>query len=177
MGAAEARTVRFADLAASAGPIDLGGARAQITTLPAEAALSRAELRDALLLVCDEPRGGNCRERGARARAQSGAFLTIFLDEGVSFSNLSFDDHFAGEAPDEGRTVSINGIAYTLGELSRLTLTGQTVVINLDAAAAQQLSLRSFDLSALDAPLPAAGLLMIAGLGGIAFARRARKLR
>lgn len=175
MSAAEARTVRFADLAAGAGLIDLGGARARVTPLPAEAALSRAELRDAGLVVCDGPRGGGCRERAARSRTQSGAFLTIFLDEGVSLSNLSFDDHFAGEAPDGSRTVSINGVAYALGELSKLTLTGETVIINLDAAAAQQLSLRSFELSALDAPLPAAGVPMIAGLGGIALAKRRRK--
>lgn len=174
---AEARTVRFADLAASGGLIDLDGARAQITLPAIEAPLSRAEMRDALLFVCDGPRGGMCRERGATMRTQTNTLLTIFLDEGVSLSRLSFDDRFAGEAPDENRTVSVNGIAYTLSELSKLVLTGQTIVINLDAAAAQQLSLRSFDLSALDAPLPAAGFLMLAGLGGLVFARSARKLR
>ncbi len=176
-GAAEARTIRFADLAASGGMIDLGGARAEITLAAVEETLSRADLRDALLLICDGPRDATCRSRAPSERTATDTLLTIFLDEGVSLSKLSFDDHFEGEAPDANRTVFINGVAFRLGDLSKLTLTGQTIVINLDAALAQQLSLRSFDLSALDAPLPAAGFLMIAGLGGLVFARSARKLR
>ena len=174
-GAAEARTVRLADLAAAAGMVDLGGARAEITTPNYVEPLSRADLRDALLLNCDGLREKTCRARAPQTRTATETLLTIFLDEGVSLSRLSFDDHFTGEAPDDNRTVSINGVAYSLSELSELTLTGQTIVINLDAAAAQQLSLRSFDLSSLDAPLPAAGVLMLAGLGGIALATRRRK--
>ncbi len=174
-GAAQARTIDFADLASSnIGLIDLGGARARIVAPEPVEMLTRAEQRDALQFICDGLRGG-CRSRTEAVQTPTDTFLTIFLDEGVSLSRLSFDDHFAGEAPAEGRTVSINGIAYSLGELSELTLTGQTIVINLDAAAAQQLTLRSFDLSALDAPIPAAGLLMLAGLGGIGFAMRRRK--
>lgn len=174
-GAAEARTINFAEIAsASGGFVDLGGARARIIAPEPAEILTRAEQRDGLLLVCDGLRDG-CRSRTARARIATDTFLTIFLDEGVSLSRLSFNDHFAGEVSDGTRSVVINGVAYTLSELSNLTLTGQTIVINLDAAAAQRLTLRSFDLSALDAPLPAAGVLMLAGLGGIAFAtRRAR---
>lgn len=174
-GAAEARTINFAEIAsASGGFVDLGGARARIIAPEPAEILTRAEQRDGLLFVCDGLRDG-CRSRTARARIATDTFLTIFLDEGVSLSRLSFNDHFAGEVSDGTRSVVINGVAYTLSELSNLTLTGQTIVINLDAAAAQRLTLRSFDLSALDAPLPAAGVLMLAGLGGIAFAaRRAR---
>ncbi len=169
-GAAEARTIRLADLALAGSVIYLGGARVEITAPTFQETLTRAELRDSRLLACDGLRERMCSPRAAATPAATDTLLTILLDEGVALSRLSFDDHFAGEGPDEGRAVSINGVAYTLGELSTLTLTGQAIVINLDAAAAQQLSLRSFDLSALDAPLPAAGLLMLAGLGGIGFA-------
>lgn len=170
---AEARTIKFTDIA-GASLIDLGGARALIIAPEPAGIVSRAEQRDAFLLICDGLRSA-CRSRVAPTRTARQTLLAIFLDEGVSLSRLSFDDHFAREGPNESRTAFINSVSYTLSELSTLTLTGQTIVINLDASAAQQLSLRSFDLSALDAPLPAAGLLMLGGLGGIAFATRRRK--
>jgi len=171
-GAAHARTVNFAELSAASSVIELGGARLEIVQPAPLEMLSRAELRDAGLLRCSGLRDALCGEGPPRARSATQTLLQIYLDEGVSLSNLSFADNFAGEAPDEGRAIIVNGIAYRLGDLSKLTLTGQPVVINLDAAAAQQLSLRSFDLSSLDAPLPAAGFLMLAGLGGIALAKR-----
>lgn len=173
-GTAAARTVSMANLI-SAGAVDLGGARAEILSPTAPEMLSRADIRDLTPLRCSGPREATCATIAPQSREATQTLLRIFLDEGVSLSNLSFDDNFTGEAPDAARAIIVNGVAYRLSELSKLTLTGQTVVINLDAAAAQQLTLRSFDLSSLDAPLPAAGFLMLAGLCGIALAMRRPK--
>jgi hypothetical protein len=177
MGAAEARTVQLGEILAAGGAIDLDGARAEIIPAVAEISMSRSEMRDAGFLLCEGPRGSHCRSRAITSSPGTDAMLAIYLDEGMSLSKLSFVNHFGGEATVGGLTVSINGIAYAIRDLSELVLTGQRVIINLDDAAAQRLSLRSFEISAFDTPLPAAGFLMILGIGGIALANRARKLR
>ncbi|MDZ7628469.1 MAG: VPLPA-CTERM sorting domain-containing protein [Parvularculaceae bacterium] len=172
-GSAEARTINFSDFLALGGGAVRGATIEVIEPEPLEE-VSRADLRDAGLLKCAGLRDG-CAFSALPMRFEGDTTLAITLEEGFSLANLSFNDHFAGESRDASRTVVINGTAYQLGELSKLTLTGQTVLINLDALAAQQLSLRSFEVNEFTTPLPAAGLLMLAGLGGIALAKRRAK--
>ncbi len=169
---AAARTVTIGDILSGNGSFEIAGARLVVTASTPAETLSRAEVRDAALTICSEERGAFCSRRASARLAADDTMLTILLDEGATISNFSFDDAFAGETSEAGRTVILNGIAYQLSELAKLTFAGPAISINLDAAAAQQLSLRSFDLATLDAPLPAAGLLMLGGLGGIAFAKR-----
>lgn len=169
-GSAQARTIDIGDVLALGGGAVRGATIEVIAPDPIEE-LSRSDLRDAGLLACSGLRGA-CAPSTSLARREGETMLAITLEEGFSLGNLSFDDHFAGEAPAASRTVVINGAAYQLGELSKLTLTGNTVFINLDALRAQQLSLRSVDIEALSTPLPAAGFIMLAGLGGIALAKR-----
>ncbi|MFN0024301.1 MAG: VPLPA-CTERM sorting domain-containing protein [Parvularculaceae bacterium] len=175
LGAAQARTVVIGDIVNAGGSFEIAGARLVVTAPAPVETLSRAKSCDAELRICSTERGNFCSRRAPARLADGETLLTVFLDEGVTIRNFSFDDMFAGEAPEADRTVTVNGIAYRLSELAKLSLAGPVISINLDAAAAQQLALRSFDLETLDAPLPAAGLLMIAGLGGITLATRKRK--
>ncbi len=177
-GPADARTVGLAEFFASGGgAMSVDGARIELTS-PSTAAfepLTRGEQRDAALLRCTGPRGQFCvgAQRPERLEDPS---LTIIVEEGFSLSKLSFGD-LISETSFTARNPSVifNGISYSLDELSGLTLEGGRVVINLNSLAAAGLSLRSFEITDLSTPLPAAGILMLAGLGGFAAARSMRK--
>jgi hypothetical protein len=172
---AEARTINLGDIIAQGGGAVRG---AQITVIEPEPVdtLSRGEVRDRALSRCMESRGAPCLlARESRAVAGE-TMLAITLDEGFSLSGLSFSDSFApGAISRRNPSVIVNGISYTLSELSGLSLSSRRVIIDLDSFAAAGVTLRSFELSALATPLPAAGFLMFAGLGGIAVARSLRK--
>jgi hypothetical protein len=163
-GSAEARTISLGDILAQGGGAVRGAAINIIAPEPLEE-FSRAELRDRAFSRCMESRGSPCLFE---------TMLAITLEEGFSLSNLSFNEGFGGKR-DAVQSVIINGVAYRMSDLSELALTSRTIFINLDALAAQNLTLRSFDLEALATPLPAAGVLMLAGLGGIALAKRRSK--
>lgn len=173
---AQARSVSLSDFfAAEAGALNVLGAQLMMTKPESFEALSRAELRDAAPLRCAGPRENFCFA-GPPSRPLGGATLTIFVEEGFSLSKLSFGGTSAGKAfGGDNPSVIVNGVSYTLDELAGLTLSGGRVAINLDSLAAFGLSLRSFELTDLSTPLPAAGLLMLAGLGGFAAARSLRK--
>lgn len=173
---AEARSVSLTDFfAGETGALSIRGARISMTATEPLEMLSRAELRDAALMRCTGPRDNFCGVAPPSGRLQ-GAMLTIFLEEGFSLSKLSFSGLPAESAFSRNNpSVIVNGVSYTLDELSGLTLNGGRVAINLDSLAAAGLSLRSFELTDLSTPLPAAGLLMLAGLGGFAAARSLRK--
>lgn len=174
-GAAEARTIDLGDIIAHGGGAVRGARISVLEPEPAETLL-RADARDRALGRCLEPRGAPCLlvDPSPSRTFAAETMLAITLEDGFSLRSLSFNEGFGGKRA-AGRTVIINGVAYRMSELSALTLTSRTIFINLDALAAQNLSLRSFDLEALATPLPAAGLLMLAGLGGLSLARSVRK--
>lgn len=178
-GSAEARPVSFDDILAEGGEA-VRGARINILAPEPAVTLSRGEFRDLALTRCTDFRGNPCYGARARYGASGGraaageTMLAISLEEGFSLSNLSFNQGFIGKRA-AAQSVIINGIAYRMSDLASLALTDRTIFISLDALAAQGLSLRSFDIEALSAPLPAAGFLMAAALGGIALARRRSK--
>jgi hypothetical protein len=172
-GSAEARTINLGDILAQGGGAVRGARITVIEPEPVET-LSRGEIRDRALSRCMEARGNPCRITGEPQAGAGETMLAITLEEGFSLSNLSFNEGFGGKR-DAVQSVIVNGVAYRMSELSELSLSSRTIFINLDALAAQNLSLRSFDLEALSAPLPAAGLLMLAGLGGLTLARSVRK--
>lgn len=172
-GVAEARTVDLGALIAQGGGAVRGARITVINPEPVET-LSRGEARDRALSRCMEARGIPCLLAREPQAIAGETMLAITLEEGFSLSNLSFNEGFGGKR-DAVQSVIINGVAYRMSEISELALTNRTIFINLDALAAQNLSLRSFDLEALSAPLPAAGLLMLAGLGGLTLARSMRK--
>lgn len=173
---AEARSVSLTDFfAGETGALSIRGARISMTAPEPLESLSRAELRDAALMRCTGPRDNFCGVAPPSERLQ-GAMLTIFLEEGFSLSKLSFSGFPAESAFSRNNpSVIVNGVSYTLDELAALTLSGGRIEISLDSLAAAGLSLRSFELTDLSTPLPAAGLLMLAGLGGFAAARSLRK--
>lgn len=175
-GPADARTVGLTDFfAAGNGSMSVEGARIELTTPAPVETLSRAEMRDAALLRCTGPRDQFCFGASRPSRLEE-ASLTIFIEEGFSLSKLSFGDLISESAfARRNPAVIVNGISFTLEELSSLTLTSGRVVINLNSLAAAGLSLRSFEITDLSTPLPAAGILMLAGLGGLAAARSVRK--
>lgn len=173
---ADARTIALSDFfAAGQNVMSVRGARIELTEPTAVELLARAELRDAALLRCTGPRDNFCFSARPPERLE-GSMLTIFVEEGFSLSKLTFggltpESAFAPSSP----AIIVNGVSYTLDELSGLTLNGGQAVISLDQLAAAGLSLRSFEIADLATPLPAAGLLMVAGLGGLALARSMRK--
>ncbi|HBK90236.1 MAG TPA: hypothetical protein DDZ68_01050 [Parvularcula sp.] len=172
-GSAEARTIKLSDILAQGGGAVRG---ARITVIEPETAetLSRGQTLDLALSHCLEARGNPCL-RSDRSRAGAGdTMLAITLEEGFSLSNLSFNEGFAGKRG-AAQSVTINGVAYRMSALSDLALTDRTIFINLGALSRAKLTLRSFDLEALSAPLPGAGILMLAGFGGLALARSMRK--
>lgn len=178
IGAADARMVGLSDFfAAGSGAISIDGARIELTA-PSPASfepLSRAGMRDAALLRCAGPRGQFCYG-GPRPERIDDPSLTIIVEEGFSLSKLSFGDLISETSfSTRNPSVIVNGISYTLEELSSLTLTDARLVINLNSLAAAGLSLRSFEITDLSTPLPAAGLLMLAAIGGFAAARSMRK--
>jgi hypothetical protein len=172
-GSAEARTISLGDILAQGGGAVRGAAINIIAPEPLEE-FSRAELRDRAFSRCMESRGSPCLFALDQRAPAGETMLAITLEEGFSLSNLSFNEGFGGKR-DAVQSVIINGVAYRMSDLSELALTSRTIFINLDALAAQNLTLRSFDLEALATPLPAAGVLMLAGLGGIALAKRRSK--
>lgn len=175
-GPADARMVGLSDFfAAGGGAMRVEGARIELTSPAPVETLSRADLRDAALLRCAGPRNQFCFDASRRERRED-ASLTIIVEEGFSLSKLSFGDLISESAfTSRNPSVIVNGDAYTLDELSNLTLTDGRMVINLNSLAAAGLSLRSFEITDLSTPLPAAGFLMLAGLGGVAAARSLRK--
>lgn len=173
--AADARTVTVSDLRSSERVMmSVRGARIERAAAAPVSSTSRADRRDAALSRCEDVRGNACLPAPPNERLQAET-LTIILENGFSVSDLSFS-RAPGQTDGARRnqTVMVNGRAYTLRELSALTLTGR-IVIDLDHAAAAGLTLTSFELSDLAIPLPAAGLLMLAGLAGIALAIRRQK--
>ncbi len=177
-GPADARMVGLADFfAAGNSAMSVDGARIELTS-PSPAAfepLTRGEQRDAALLRCTGPRDQFCFGAPRPERLDDPS-LTIIVEEGFSLSKLSFGDLISeGSFTSRNPSVIVNGISYTLDELSNLTLTDGRLVIDLSSLAAAGLSLRSFEITDLSTPLPAAGLLMLAGLGGFAAARSVRK--
>jgi hypothetical protein len=174
--AAEARVVGLSDFfAAGSGAMSVDGARIELTTPSPVETLSRGEQRDAALLRCTGPRGQFCFGAPPTERLVDPS-LTIIVEEGFSLSKLSFGDLISESSfTPRNPSVIVNGISYTLDELSGLTLTGGRLVINLNSLAAAGLSLSSFEITDLTTPLPAAGILMLAGLSGFAAARSLRK--
>lgn len=168
--------VELADFfTAGNGAMSVRGASIDLTTPSPVEALTRAERRDAALLRCAGPRDAFCFSEALPERLEDPS-LTIIVEEGFSLSKLSFGGLASeGSFASGSASVIVNGISFTLDELSNLTLTGGRLVINLNSLTAAGLSLRSFEITDLSTPLPAAGLLMIAGLGGFAAARSVRK--
>lgn len=173
--AAEARTITVSELLASnGGMMNVRGARIERVAAAPHQSSARADQRDAALSRCEDVRGSPCRSAPPLERSE-GEVLTIVLEDGFSISDLSFAAAAGRNAGlRRNETVMVNGKAYTLRELSALTLTG-SIVIDLESAAASGLSLTSFELSALAIPLPGAAFFMLAGLLGIALAIGPRK--
>lgn len=173
--AAEARTITVSELLSSdRGTMNVRGARIERVVAAPLQSSSRADQRDAALSRCEDVRGSPCRSAPPLERNE-GEVLTIVLEDGFSVSDLSFAAAAGRHAGlRRNGTVMVNGRAYTLRELSALTLTG-AIVIDLESAAASGLTLTSFELSPLAIPLPGAAFFMLAGLFGIALAISPRK--
>jgi hypothetical protein len=100
---------------------------------------------------------------------------SIFINNGFSISNLRFNDFQPGSLSGSTHTLLVNDVSNRFADVGRFAFAGPVVSLRRGGADPTDVTLEAFDVDRIDAPLPAAGLLMLAGLAGIAFASGRRK--
>jgi hypothetical protein len=108
----------------------------------------------------------------SRSRAPSST-ITLVANEKVEFSNFEFSAN-GGALPASG-AVMVNGVPYRFSDVGALVVSAPFVTLTQRGGQPFQFALISFDVNELDAPLPAAAFLMLAGLVGIGVAAQRRK--
>ncbi len=154
-GAASARTIRIADVLANSGGMAEGGF------------LDLGEVQVQF--------GNGARLSGAASAPSAAAHTAISVNSGFRISNLRFDDFARGSLTMTGRTLLINNVSQRFADVGGLALSGPVINIGSGGADPTRFELEAFDVEPVVTPIPAAGVLMIAGLAGFGFASRKKK--
>lgn len=107
----------------------------------------------------------------------SPAHTVISVAPGFSISNLKFNDLAPGRLTATTRTLLVNDVEMRFADIGGLTFRGPMIALGRGGADSTEFELEAFDVEPVVTPLPAAGILMAAGLFGIGFAARGRRRR
>lgn len=162
-GAASARTIDVAEILAANGGavdgtfVDLGDVAIRYSSPEPE-------------FSADLARSGGDFRRAVETRAAKAVgrpvYIEIILKSASKISNFNFSNNARG-------TVLVGGKSYSFADVGDLALKAPVIVVK--SRGDRPLALESFDVAALETPLPGAGILMIAGIAGIGFAMSRRK--
>ncbi len=177
-GAASAKTIVLADVIArnggvpANGLIDLGPVTIQFFT----PAFARDFFPDEDLARS----GGRWRSLQPNSSrvaiaAERASFTAIHINGDFKITNLKFNDGDPGDMTKTRKTLVVNGVAYHFSKIGGMTLTDSVIVMRRGGSHPSTFTLEAFDIEALATPIPAASILMLAGLAGIGFAMRRKK--
>jgi hypothetical protein len=175
LSAASAKTIVVADVIARNGGVPANG----ILDL-GEVAIQFFAPPIASTIEDDFAKAVNARATGVNSRrvlipAERASFTAIYVNGAFKITNLRFNDGDPGSLTSTRKTLMINGVAHHFSKVGGLTLDDAVIVMRRGGSNPTTFSLEAFDVEALATPLPGAGVLMLAGLAGIAFAMRRRK--
>ncbi|MDD9923174.1 MAG: VPLPA-CTERM sorting domain-containing protein, partial [Boseongicola sp.] len=102
----------------------------------------------------------------------AGEWVKLAFDYAVELSGLVFGASDHGDINPNG-TLKINGVGMTFAQASSMSFVGDEIKFKYGGGNAKQFYIRAATVSPV--PVPAAGYLLIAGIGGLVAMKRRKK--